>query len=213
MHLRWHRALGLVALVVATAAAACGGGGSSTAGTPGVGGGGSSSAAEQPGTKVQVMAVSSCDHSWVRPENLTDTYRTVLTGQVTLYAVYLPSDTSNTFDGGFGSQYVIVLRTAGQSSGVALHVKGGRVTWIERACPDLASLVASSRVKSFYVAPGGTPVQSQTPGSAGAPTGIPEVDHLIQAATSGNIVDLASLAGYQQVACAVTASATAPACR
>lgn len=204
----WHITLLLLSVAIATAAVAvaCSGGGKgSTNGTP-------AAASEKPGTTVQVLAVSNCNRSWVRPEQVTATYRSMLTGKVSLYAAYVPSDTSDTYDGGFGSQYVVVFSVGGGSSGVALHVKDGRVTWIEHACPDLAGLVASSRVKSFIVGLGSTPATSATPGGSGA-TGIPELDHLIQSATAGNDIELASLAGYQRVACAAKASATAPACR
>lgn len=203
---RWYIGLGLLLVAVATVAVgvACSGGGKGS-GTP-------AAAPEKPGTKVQVLAVSSCAHGWVRPEQVTATYRSMLTGKVSLYAVYVPRDTSDTYNGGFGSQYVIVLSVGGGSSGVALHVKDGRVTWVEYACPDLASLVTGSRVKSFILGPGPTPATSATPGGSG-PTEIPELNHLIQSATAGKDIDLASLAGYQKVACAAKASATAPACR
>lgn len=129
-------------------------------------GGGTASAppcrsGESSGTKVEALAFSNCDHSWIRTEQVTDQYRMLLpSGQVSLYAAYRPNDTSDTFEGGFGSTAVIVL-SSGQS-GVALHVKDGRVTWIEKECKGLDDLVAGSRVKSIIVAPGGKAV---TPGA------------------------------------------------
>jgi hypothetical protein len=95
----------------------------------------------------------------VRPEKVAAQYRLLLaSGGASLYAVYEPSDTSDTFAGGFGSQYVIVLaagkREDGQPAGVALHVRAGRVTWLEKACGSIDELVSASRVKSMIVAPG-----------------------------------------------------------
>ncbi len=120
-------------------------------------------AGEASGTKVEALAFSNCDHSWVRPEQVADQYRLLLpSGQVSLYAVYRPNDTADTFEGGFGQQYVVVL-AAGQS-GLALHVRDGRVTWIEKECKGLDDLVAGSRVKSMIVAPGAKPATaSATP--------------------------------------------------
>ncbi|TAK61456.1 MAG: hypothetical protein EPO22_08395 [Dehalococcoidia bacterium] len=129
-------------------------------------GGGTASAppcrsGEASGTKVEALAFSNCDHSWIRPEQVSDQYKLLLSsGQVSLYAAYHPNDTSDTFEGGFGSTVVVVL-SAGQS-GVALHVKDGRVTWIEKECKGIGDLVAGSRVKSMIVAPGGS---AETPGA------------------------------------------------
>ncbi len=125
---------------------------------------------ESKGTKVEALAFSNCDHSWVLPEQVSDQYKMLLpSGQVSLYAVYRPNDTSNTFEGGFGSQYVIVLsagkRSDGQPAGVALHVNDGRVTWIEHECKGIAELVAGSRVKSTIIAPGGSATAATTPGA------------------------------------------------
>lgn len=113
---------------------------------------------ESPGTKVEALAFSNCEDSWVRPEGVTAQYQLLLpSGDVSLYAVYEPNDTSDTFAGGFGSQYVIVLaagkRSDGQPVGVALHVRLGRVTWLEKACGSIDELVSASRVKSMIVAP------------------------------------------------------------
>jgi hypothetical protein len=126
-------------------------------------GGGSASApacreGESSGTKVEALAFSNCDKSWVRPEGVTAQYQLLLpSGDVSLYAVYQPSDTSDSFAGGFGSQYVVVLaagkRSDGQPAGVALHVRQGRVTWLEKACGSIDELVSASRVKSMIVAP------------------------------------------------------------
>jgi hypothetical protein len=123
---------------------------------------------EAPGTKVEALAFSTCDHSWVRPEHVAEQYKQLLpSGQVSLYAVYRANDTSNTFEGGFGAGYVVVLaagkRSDGQAAGVALHMKDGRVTWIEHECKGIFELIAGSRVKSMIIAPGGT--KPATPGA------------------------------------------------
>jgi len=206
---------GLLMLAAATAVffVACGGGGNGGGSTAAAGG--TPGAPETAGTKVEALAFSNCDRSWVRPEQVSAAYRMMLPDAVALYAVYEANDTSDTFDGGFGAQYVIVLTSGknadGKPAGVALHVRDGRVTWIEHQCPDVAGLVASKRVKSFLVAPAATP--SATAQSGDKPTGIPELDHLVQAARAGNVIELASLAGYQRVACVQGGSAAGPACR
>jgi len=181
---RTRLAGGLIALAAAAAAVAmaCGGGA---------------------GAKVEALAVSGCDRGWVLPATVSDTYKAALgSGNVTLYAVYRPKDTSNTYDGGFGSQYVMVLAT--DSGGVALHVKSGRVTWIEQACKGIGDLVTGSRVDSFVISP--------TPAGTSATSGIPEVDHLIESAVAGKVIELASLAGYQHVGCVSGGSAAGPPC-
>jgi hypothetical protein len=104
---------------------------------------------EAPGTQVEALAFSDCDRRWVRPEHVAEQYKLVLpSGQVSLYAAYRANDTSNTFEGGFG---------------VALHVKDGRVTWVEHECKGIFELIAGSRVKSMMIAPGGT--KPATPGA------------------------------------------------
>lgn len=131
---------------------------------------------ESEGTAVEVLASSSCQRGWIRPEQVSDTLRTLLpSGEVDLFAVYQPNDSSDSYDGGFESRHVVVLsagkRSDGSPGGVALHVRDGRVTWLEQACSDITDLVDASRVKSFIVPPassgetrpGGTPAADATP--------------------------------------------------
>jgi len=130
---------------------------------------------EPAGTSVEVLATSSCQRGWIRPEQVSDALRELLpSGEVSVFAVYRPNDDSDTYDGGFGSQYVAVLsagkRSDGKPAGVGLHVTGGRVTWLEHECSEILELIATSRVKSFIIPPvssgatqtGGTPPAGTT---------------------------------------------------
>jgi hypothetical protein len=126
---------------------------------------------ESSGDEVEVLASSGCERQWVRPEQVPETYRAALAaGGVTLFAVYEPNDTADPFGEGFGAQYVIVLlsgkRDDGPAEGVALHVKAGRVVWLERACAQALELVSAARVRSFIVAPAGVTVASTPTASA-----------------------------------------------
>jgi len=132
---------------------------------------------ESAGTSVEVLASSGCQRGWVRPEQVSDTLRTLLpSGEVNLFAVYQPKDTSNSYDGGFGSQYVVVLSAAkrpdGTPTGVALHVNDGRVTWLEHECSEILELIATSRVKAFIIPPvaSGATQAAGTPGAGVTPT-------------------------------------------
>ena len=106
---------------------------------------------ESSGDQVEVLASSACERTWVRPELATQAYRSALgSGVVSPLAVYKPADTSDTFDGGFGAQYVAVLSTGkrgdGSPAGVALHLTSGRITWLERECAELSELLGGDRV-------------------------------------------------------------------
>ncbi len=129
---------------------------------------------ESSGDEVEVLASSACDRTWVRPEQVPDAYRAALSaGDVKLFAVYEPDDTDETFGSGFGAQHVIVLlvgaRPDGAPAALALHVKDGRVAWFERECEQALELVAGDRVRSFLVAPAGTPSATGTPEPAVPP--------------------------------------------
>ena len=113
---------------------------------------------ESDGTAVEVLASSNCRRGWIRPEQVTDTLQSLLpSGSVHLFAVYQPEDDSDSYDGGFGSTYVVVLstgkRTDGSPGGAALHVRDGRVAWLEQACSRIADLIEGKRVKSFVIPP------------------------------------------------------------
>jgi hypothetical protein len=131
-------------------------------------------ATESEGTSVEALPWSGCERGWIRPVQVTDSFRAALpSGQVQLFAAYEANDTSNSYAGGFLSPQVIVLST-GKRSGVALHVKGGRMMWIEGACSDVNDLVLAWRVKSFIIPPAssgatqaaGTPAASVIPPTA-----------------------------------------------
>jgi len=119
------------------------------------------------GAEVEVLASSGCDRAWVRPEQVPDTYRSALADGVRLYAVYEPNAAAEASTRGSGAQYVIVLvgsnREDGPAAGVALHVKDGRVTWLERSCAQVGELVGADRVRSFVVAPAGPTPAAETP--------------------------------------------------
>ena len=117
---------------------------------------------ESTGDEVEVLAVSGCDPSWVRPENVPDIFRLSLaTDTPKLLAVYVPANPEGTFGGGFEATAVAVFDTGFRvdesPKGTAFHIKDGRVVWIETDCNDLASLLYPAKVASFIIEPAPPP--------------------------------------------------------
>lgn len=113
---------------------------------------------ESDGAEAEALPSSGCDTGWVRPEQVPDAFRFNLSPQKPeLVSVYKPRVNSADFGGGFGTETVAVFRTnkhvEGEDAGVALHIKGGRVVWIEADCQDLAELTAPQRVESVLFDP------------------------------------------------------------
>lgn len=129
---------------------------------------------EADGTAVEVLPVTaSCDGGWVRPEQVPDSFRLDLPeGKPVMLAVLKPKATPATFGGGFGADQTVVFRTGthgdGSAMGVALHLRNGRVVWIEADCRNLLELIAPERVDAFIVDPNGT-VTPSTPTPAASP--------------------------------------------
>ena len=123
---------------------------------------------ESDGAQVEVLPSSACDTGWVRPEQLPDAFRFNLSSEKpVLVSVYKPRVNSAEFGGGFGSDAVAVFRTnkhvEGQDAGVALHIKGGRVVWIEADCRNLSELTAPARVESIVFDPAVGAIPATTP--------------------------------------------------
>jgi hypothetical protein len=113
---------------------------------------------EAEGKSVEVLPSSGCDRTFVRPEQVPDAFRAVFPGKATdVVAAYRPKADALLYGGGFGNKQVIVFRTGlhpnGAAAGVALHVKDGRVVWIESDCDNLFALMVPERVDSFIVDP------------------------------------------------------------
>ena len=115
---------------------------------------------EQEGTPVEVLAVTNCSSSLVRPEQVPDVYEIALAGsgaETSVVAVYRPTPEFARF----GAQYVGVVRTNGDEEpprGAALFINEGRVVSIENDCDDLARLYAPERVAEWLIQPeGGAP--------------------------------------------------------
>ncbi|MFI5178320.1 MAG: hypothetical protein ACHQO8_07145 [Vicinamibacterales bacterium] len=129
---------------------------------------------ESDGTLVEVLPVTaSCNSGWVRPEQVPDSFGLALPkGKPVMLAVLKPKATLATFGGGFGADQAVVFRTGthgdGSATGVALHLRTGRVVWIEADCHNLLELIASDRVDAFIVDPNGT-VTPSTPAPAASP--------------------------------------------
>ena len=114
--------------------------------------------AETDGTLVEVLPASDCGTRWVRPEQVTDLFRLSLGAEPPqLLAVFTPKATAALFGGGFDAGQVAVFRTSthgsGDDAGVALHIRDGRVVWVEADCRNLLELLAPDRVASFILAP------------------------------------------------------------
>jgi hypothetical protein len=114
---------------------------------------------ESDDTSVEVLPSSACSDGWVRPEQAPDAFRFALQAKPELLAVAKPHIAPTVFGGGFGAEEVAIFRTGthaeGQPSGVALHIKSGRVVWIEADCHNLFELVAPEKVDSFVFDPKG----------------------------------------------------------
>lgn len=113
--------------------------------------------AEPDGALVEVLPASGCATSWVRPEQVTDLFRITLpAGTSQLLAVFIPAATTTLFGSGFGAREVAVFHTgthsSGDGAGAALHIRDGRVVWVEADCRNLLELLAPDRVASFIVA-------------------------------------------------------------
>lgn len=119
---------------------------------------------EAEGDLVEVMAASSCEDGWVRPEHVPDAYRLALEpGEPTLVAVYRPAYTPDTYgangpsgaghDGKIVAVYDTGNRDDGTAKGVALHMNPGRVVWIETDCGGLLELLDPARAASYLIEP------------------------------------------------------------
>ncbi len=106
---------------------------------------------EADGTPVEVFGAVKCDGklTWVRPEDVPDTYRSSLGGDnVKLAGVFAPRPPAARFD----SQYVAVM-TSGPPTGVAVYIHSGRIVALEDACGNVSRLLATDRVASFVIQP------------------------------------------------------------
>jgi hypothetical protein len=133
---------------------------------------------ESDGTQVEVLASSACDLGWVRPEQVPDAFRSNLSPEKPeLVSVYKPHVNPADFGGGFGADAVAVFRTNkhvdGQAGGVALHIKVGRVVWIEADCRNLTELTAPQRVDSIIFDPAVGAVPATATATPEQPTATP----------------------------------------
>jgi hypothetical protein len=141
---------------------------------------------EADGALVEVLpATTACANQWVRPEQVPDIFRADLpTGKPVLTAVAVPAPNPAAFGGGFGADQVAIFRTGahpdGQPMGVALHIKDGRVVWIESDCANAQEFLGADRVASYIIDPNGTvtpptpvPAASATPEPAPSPIDTP----------------------------------------
>jgi len=130
---------------------------------------------EADGAPVEVLASSACEGGWVRPERVPDAYRAALgAGTPQLFAVYVPKADPAAFGADFGVQYVIVMNTGqrsdGKPSGVAMHIRDGRIVWLQTECDFFLALVSLDVVSSYVVGPiVATPNPSASPAVTVAP--------------------------------------------
>lgn len=108
---------------------------------------------EPDGAQVEVLPSTACDNHWVRPEQVPDAFQANLQAKPELLVVVKPRVSPTTFGGGFGAEEAAIFQTGthaeGPLAGVALHIKNGRVVWIEADCHNLFELVAPEKVDSF----------------------------------------------------------------
>lgn len=130
---------------------------------------------EAEGALVEVLpATTGCNPTWVRPEQVPDIFRLDFPkGKTSLGAVARVRPDPAAFGGGFGATEMAIFATGQhadtQPMGVALHLKNGRVVWIEADCTSSLALLAPERIVSYILDPSGTRTSS-TP----APVGTPE---------------------------------------
>jgi hypothetical protein len=108
---------------------------------------------EPDGARVDVLPSTGCDFAWVRPEQVPDTYQSLLGAMPQFDGAFVPKPALFSF----GAAYVIVLRTGtrsdGSPSGVALYVKGGRIVRTQTECGSFHELIDEGLVDSYIVAP------------------------------------------------------------
>ena len=118
-------------------------------------------ATESDGTAVEVLASSGCDATWTRPEQVPDIFRAGLPkGASQILAVFRPKPAPSPYGLDFATDQVAVFHVGthgdGQASGVALHIKNGRIVWFESDCRNLLELIAPEKVDAFILDPSGT---------------------------------------------------------
>ncbi len=129
---------------------------------------------EADGALVEVLpATTGCNPSWVRPEQVPDVFRLDFPKDKTsLGAVARVRPDPAAFGGGFGATEMAIFATGlhpdTQPMGVALHLKSGRVVWIEADCTSSLALLAPERIESYILDPSGTRTSS-TPVPVGTP--------------------------------------------
>ncbi len=129
---------------------------------------------EADGALVEVLpATTACNPTWVRPEQVPDIFRLDFPKDSTsLGAVARVRPDPAAFGGGFGATEMAVFATGQhqdtQPMGVALHLKNGRVVWIEADCTSSLALLAPERIDSYILDPSGTRT-SLTPAAADTP--------------------------------------------
>jgi hypothetical protein len=125
------------------------------------------------GTVVEALPVTGCEGGWAQPADAVPSYQDAIAGRLaTLSAVYVPAAPASPFEAGLQQQYVAVIQIDaedGSAKNVALHISGGRVTWLETACPPGADLAAPGRAQSFLV----TPTVAPLPGLTAEPSSTP----------------------------------------
>jgi hypothetical protein len=120
---------------------------------------------EPDGTEVEALPVTICEGGWARPEQAVRSYRAALAGgPARVSSVYVPKDDLSAFEASLHEQYVAVLRIDDPSGAkdVALHITGGRIAWVEMACPAGANLAGPDRAQSFLLAPTPPPATPST---------------------------------------------------
>jgi len=124
---------------------------------------------ESAGAEIEVMAATTCENGWVRPEAVPDAYTlSFAPDPPELVAVYTPRFTDATFGGGFGATAVAVFKTGiheetGLTRGTALYIDKGRTVWLRGDCTDLVELLDPSGIETYLIAPAPAELPSPTP--------------------------------------------------
>jgi hypothetical protein len=122
---------------------------------------------ESDGDQVEALAVTGCDGGWARPAKAVAAFDDALGRGAEFLLAYAPKPAG--FGAILGEQYVALFRPTGGSGELALHIKGGRISWVEHACPPDADLASADRVllplalPTASSGPAATPEASATP--------------------------------------------------
>jgi hypothetical protein len=113
---------------------------------------------ETEGQIVEVMAASTCEDAWIRPEVVPDTLSAALgSDDVRFLTAYRPAADYPWFQDGLGADVVVVFATGdgegSEAAGAAFHLTRGRIVWVRASCDNVLELMAPEGIGSYIIEP------------------------------------------------------------